>query len=370
MLPYYIEYYGNPSAAYDYATQSRRAMNEARKQIADVIGADITEIYFTSGGTEADNWAIMGAAEAFTFNSKKSVPGHVITTQIEHHAVLNSCKHLESLGYEVTYVPVNEFGIVDVKNIEKAIKPNTCLISVMMANNEIGSIQPIKEIGRLANDHSIMFHTDAVQSFGHIPIDVNEMNIDMLSASAHKCHGPKGIGFLFIRNGIKIPPYQHGGKQERRVRAGTENVPSIVGFGEAAHIINSRLLMDTEYILKLRNHFTERVINEIENVKINGSTEQRLPGNINFSFKSVNGEAVQIQLDFNNICCSTGSACNAGSKKISHVMEAINMPAEYANGSVRFSLSSFNTVDEINETVDILKEVILKLRDMENMNRL
>lgn len=363
MLPFYIDNYSNPSGTYDFSTAGRRAMNNARRKIADVIGADVTEIYFTSGGTEADNWALTGTANA---SSKK----HIITSEIEHHAIIHTCKHLEKEGYDITFVPVDENGLIDPDDIEKAIRPETCLISIMMANNEIGTIQPIQQIGEIAKKNSITFHTDAVQTFGHISINVNEMHIDMLSASAHKCHGPKGIGFLYIRNGIKISSFYFGGKQERYMRAGTENVPAIVGFGEAAEKVQYSMKDNAYHIKKLRNHLINRVMNEIDYVRLNGDYNKRLPGNVNFSFKYIDGEAILIQLDFKGICCSTGSACNAGSKNVSHVLSAISIPEDYAHGSVRFTISEFNTINDIDYTVDALKEIVIKLREMSSEYKL
>ncbi len=359
MLPFYTKCYSNPSEIYNFASESRKAVNDSRKCIANIINAEPSEIYFTSGGTESDNWAIFGA-----LNLMREKGRHIITTCIEHHAVLNTCRYYERVGYEVTYVKPDENGIIDPHDIEAAIRPDTVLISVMMANNEIGTIQPVKDIGKIAAERKILFHTDAVQTFGHMPIDVKDMNIDMLSASAHKCHGPKGVGFLYIKNGVKIPAFHFGGKQERMLRAGTENVAGIVGFGTAASIINRRMKYNTEYITNLRRYFINRVLGEIKYVRLNGDMKNRLCGNVSFCFAYLDGEAIQIQLDLYDICCATGSACNAGIKAVSHVLEAIQVPEEYIHGSVRFTISEFNTVREIDYTVDKLKDIVSRLRGM------
>lgn len=359
MLPYFNNIYSNPSEIYAFATDARKAVNKARKQIAGVINASPEEIYFTSGGTESDNWALFGILDAY-----KNKGRHIITSGIEHHAILNSCARHEKNGVSVTYVLPDENGIISPETIEKAIKNDTVLISIMAANNEIGTIQNIKEISEVAHRHNIIFHTDAVQAFAHIPIDVKKMNIDMLSASSHKCHGPKGIGFLYVKNGIKITPFHNGGRQERTMRAGTENVPGIVGFGMATEISNNRMEYNTSYLTSLRNHFISRVLNEIEYVRLNGDRDSRLPGNVNFGFAFLDGEAIQIQLDLYNICCSTGSACNAGVKAVSHVLSQIKVPEMYIHGSVRFTISEFNTLSEIDYTVNRLKEVVEKLRSM------
>lgn len=355
------EEYGNPSAMYGFATNARREMNIARKKIACMINAAPDEIYFTSGGTESDNWALSCLQKEITKDKKK----HIITTSIEHHAILNTCEHLEKNGYDITYINPDSEGIVSPEHIEKAIrKDETIIISVMFANNEIGTIQRIKDIGEIAKKYRITFHTDAVQAFGHIDIDVKEMNIDMLSASSHKCNGPKGTGILYVRNGVKLYPLIHGGGQERKKRAGTENVPAIAGFGAACDECMKKNHYNMAYIMSLRNHFASRLKNEIKDCRINGSMENRLPGNVNVSFAYIDGEALQIQLDLHDICCSTSSACNAGNKQLSHVIKAINTPDEYGFGTVRFTLSDENTLEEIDKTVDITKEVVEKLRKM------
>ena len=359
MQPYYMNYYGNPSEIYDFAPKSRAAMNQSRRHIANIINAEHTDIYFTSGGTESDNWALIGIAEA---NMNKG--RHIITSCIEHHAVLNTCHYLESRGFEVSYISVDNNGLIDMESLKNTIRKDTILVSVMYANNEIGTIQNISEICRIAHEHGAIFHTDAVQAYGHIPIDVKEQGIDLLSASAHKCHGPKGTGFLYIKNGTKINPLHYGGKQERHMRPGTENIPAIVGFGRAAEIAGSRANINIAKIKRLKELFIRRVTNEIDYVKINGSIDSRLPGNVNLSFAYIDGEAIQIQLDLYGICCSTGSACNAGSKVISHVIKAINVPKEYAYGTIRFTIGEDNTPAQINQTVDTLKIVVNKLRAM------
>lgn len=359
MIPFYTKCYSNPSEIYSFASESRKAVNDSRKCIAKIINAEPSEIYFTSGGTESDNWAIFGAINHSALKRK-----HIITTAIEHHAVLNTCKYYENQKCAITYIKPDGNGIINPYDIEKAIRPETILISVMMANNEIGTLQPVKAIGHIAKEHNILFHTDAVQTFGHIPIDVKDMNIDMLSASAHKCHGPKGVGFLYIKDGLNIPGFHLGGKQEHKLRAGTENVAGIVGFGAAADIISRREEYNTEYITNLRNYFVNRVLNEIKYVRLNGDQSDRLPGNASFCFAYIDGEAIQIQLDIHDICCSTGSACNAGTMAASHVLTAIGVKEPYLHGAVRFTISEFNTIDEIDYTVDRLKDIVARLRGM------
>ena len=359
MAPYHYEIFGNPSELYDYSSKSRKAVNEARVQVAKLIGADITEIYFTSGGTESDNQAILGTAYANRDKGK-----HIITTNIEHHAVTNTCRFLADNGYDITYIHVSDDGLIDPADIKKAIREDTVLISVMFANNEIGVIQPVKEIGAIAREHNIIFHTDAVAAFAHTMVNVNDMNIDLLSASAHKCNGPKGVGLLYIKDGVSISPFHFGGRQERNMRPGTENVPGIVGFGEACAAAAEKDNYNCDYVRLLANYFIERVTSEIDDVLINGDRKRRVAGNVSFSFADVQGEAVQIQLDLKGICCSTGSACNAVTSALSHVIKAINVPEEYAYGTVRFTLSDMNTIGEIDYTVDILKETIRKLRNI------
>lgn len=359
MLPYFTELFGNPSSVYEYATQNKKAVDEARTQVAKVIGADTSEIYFTASGTEADNWALKATLEAYAEKGN-----HIITSKIEHHAILHSCEYLAKHGYEVTYVDVDENGILKLEELEKAIRPTTVLITVMFANNEIGTIQPIKEIGEIAKKHNILFHTDAVQAFGQVPIDVKELNIDMLSASAHKLNGPKGIGLLYIKKGVKIRSFVHGGAQERQRRAGTENVPAIVGFGKAAEIALATMKERDEKESKLRDLLMKRVLSEIPFVRVNGDKVRRLPNNMNFSFQFIEGESLLIMLDMKNICASSGSACTSGSLDPSHVLLAIGLPHEIAHGSLRLTVSDEITEEEINYTVDQIKEIVAKLREM------
>ncbi len=359
MLPYFTEFFGNPSSIYEYATQNKKAVDETREIIAGALGGDSSEIYFTASGTEADNWAVKAAVEAYAHKGN-----HIITTKIEHHAILHTCEYLGKHGVEVTYVDVDENGIVKLDQLKKAIRPSTILISIMFANNEIGTIQPIKEIGEIAKEHDILFHTDAVQAFGQIPINVKELNIDMLSASGHKLNGPKGIGFLYIKKGVKIRSYIHGGAQERQRRAGTENVPGIVGLGKATKIAVDTMEERAEKEIKLRSLLINRIMNEIPFVRVNGDKVRRLPNNVNFSFQFIEGESLLIMLDMKNICASSGSACTSGSLDPSHVLLAIGLPHEVAHGSLRLTVSHENTEDEINYTVDQIKEIVDKLRKM------
>ena len=359
MLPYFTEYYGNPSSVYEFATPSKKAIAEARETIAKSLGAKTNEIYFTAGGSESDNWAIKATAEAYESKGK-----HIITSKIEHHAVLHTCEYLEKRGFEITYLDVDENGIVSPEAVEAAIRPDTILVSVMFANNEIGTIEPIKEIGEIAHKHGILFHTDAVQAFGQVPINVDEMNIDMLSSSGHKLNGPKGIGFLYIRKGVKIRSFVHGGAQERKRRAGTENVPGIVGFGKAVELavasMDDRIRKETE----LRDYAIARIEKEIPYCRLNGDRTRRLPNNINFSFRFVEGESLLIMLDMKGICASSGSACTSGSLDPSHVLLAIGLPHEIAHGSLRMTLSAETTKEDIDYTIDNLKEIVAHLRSM------
>ena len=360
MLPYFSELYGNPSSVYEFAGKSKQAVMEARKEIAEVLGAKTEEIYFTAGGSEADNWALKAAFEAY-----KSKGNHIITTKIEHHAILHTCEYLEKQrGAEITYLDVDENGLVRLEDLEKAIRPETILISVMFANNEIGTIEPIKEIGMLAREHGILFHTDAVQAFGQLPIQVDECNIDMLSSSAHKINGPKGIGFLYIRKGVKIRSFVHGGAQERRRRAGTENVPGIVGYGAAAKRAAETMDVRTAKEVELRDHMIKRIISEIPYAKLNGDPVKRLPNNVNISFRFIEGESLLLMLDGYGICASSGSACTSGSLDPSHVLLAIGLPHEIAHGSLRLTLSEETTREEIDFTVDKLKDIVQNLRNM------
>ncbi len=360
MLPYFTEYYGNPSAVYTFAGQANKAVTIAREQIAKVIGARTDEIYFTGGGSESDNWALKAVIEEYGEKKGK----HIITTTVEHHAILHTCEYLESLGCEITYVNVDEEGMIRMDELKAAIRPDTVLISVMTANNEVGTIQPVEEIGALAHEHEIIFHTDAVQAFGHIPIDVEKMHIDLLSASGHKINGPKGIGMMYINKSVKIKSFIHGGAQERQRRAGTLNVPGIVGFGKAAEIALRDMEKRSKYEEELRNHLAERVMNEIKYAKFNGSKTSRLPNNANFSFQYVEGESMLILLDQRGICSSSGSACTSGSIDPSHVLTAMGVPEELAHGSIRLTLSELNTLEEIDYTVDELKKIIERLRSM------
>lgn len=335
MLPYFTEHYGNPAAIYSFAGESERAVAKARKQIADVIGAKTEEIYFTGGGSESDNWALKATAEAYSSKGK-----HIITSAIEHHAILHTAQWLELHGFEVTYVGVDENGKIKLDELEAAIRPDTILISVMAANNEIGTIEPLKEIGAIAKKHGVLFHTDAVQAFAHVPINVDEMNIDMLSASGHKINGPKGIGVMYIRKGVKIRSFIHGGAQERQRRAGTHNVPGIVGIGKAAELAVANMEKNTEYEVKLRDHLIERVLAEIPYTRLNGDRTDRLPNNANFCFRFIEGESMLILLDQAGICGSSGSACTSGSLDPSHVLLAIGLPHEIAHGSLRLDRKS------------------------------
>lgn len=359
MLPYFTEHYGNPSAIYSFAGEAKRGVDHAREIVAKAIGAKTEEIYFTGGGSESDNWALKATAEAYANKGK-----HIITTTIEHHAILHSAQWLEKHGYEVTYVGVDEDGKVKLDELEAAIRPDTILISVMAANNEIGTIQPLKEIGAIAKKHGVLFHTDAVQAFAHIPIDVDEMNIDMLSASGHKINGPKGIGIMYIRKGVKIRSFIHGGAQERQRRAGTHNVPGIVGIGKATEISIANMEKNNEYEIKLRDHLIERVLNEIPYSRLNGHRTDRLPNNANFCFRFIEGESMLILLDQAGICGSSGSACTSGSLDPSHVLLAIGLPHEIAHGSLRLTISEKTTMEDIDYTVDTLKKIIERLRSM------
>lgn len=359
MLPYFTEFYGNPSSVYDFAGKSKEAVTTAREQIAEVIGAKKEEIYFTAGGSEADNWALKAAFEYF-----KGKGNHIITTKIEHHAILHTCQYLEKRGARITYLDVDENGVVKLAELEKAITPETILISVMFANNEIGTIQPIREIGLIAREHGILFHTDAVQAFGQVPINVDEMNIDMLSSSGHKINGPKGIGFLYIRKGVKIRSFVHGGAQERKRRAGTENVPGIVGYGAAAARALKTMKERTAGEIELRDYMIERIRKEIPFVKLNGDPVKRLPNNVNVSFRFIEGESLLLMLDSFGICASSGSACTSGSLDPSHVLLAIGLPHEIAHGSLRLTLSEETTKEEIDFTVDKLRDIVQNLRNM------
>ena len=359
MLPYFNQFYGNPSSIYSLAAESKKAVTDAREIIAESLGAKAQDIYFTAGGSESDNWALKAAAEAYASKGK-----HIITSAIEHHAILHTCEYLEKQGYEVTYVGVDENGILKLDELKAAIRPDTILISVMFANNEIGTIQPIKEIGEIAKEHGILFHTDAVQAYGQLPIDVEEYHIDMLSASGHKLNGPKGIGFLYIRKGLKLRSLIHGGAQERSRRAGTENVPGIVGLGAAASRAMSTMRQRTEYEIGLRDYLISEIEAKIPYCRLNGDRHNRLPNNVNFSFQFIEGESLLIMLDMKGICASSGSACTSGSLDPSHVLLAIGLPHEIAHGSLRLTISEETTKEDIDFTVAAVAEIVEKLRAM------
>jgi len=359
MLPYFTENYGNPSSVYSFASKNKEAITTQREIVADALGAKPNEIYFTAGGSESDNWALKATAEAY-----KDKGNHIITTKIEHHAILHTAEYLEKNGFEVTYLDVDENGIVRLEDLKAAIRPTTILISVMFANNEIGTIEPIKEIGAIAKEYGILFHTDAVQAFGQVPINVDECNIDMLSASGHKLNGPKGIGFLYIRKGVKIRSFVHGGGQERKRRAGTENVPGIVGIGTATARAIRTMEERTKKEAELRDYLISRVLEEVPYTKLNGHPEKRLPNNANFSFRFIEGESLLIMLDMKGICASSGSACTSGSLDPSHVLLAIGLPHEIAHGSLRLTLSEETTKEEIDYVVESIKEIVTKLRNM------
>ena len=359
MLPYFTEYYGNPSSVYGFAAKNKNVVDEQRDVIAKALGANSNEIYFTAGGSESDNWALKAAAEAY-----KDKGRHIITTKIEHHAILHTGEYLEKNGCEVTYVDVDENGTVKLEDLKKAIRPDTILISVMFANNEIGTIQPIEEIGAIAQENNILFHTDAVQAFGQIPIDVDRCNIDMLSASAHKLNGPKGVGFLYIRKGVKIRSFIHGGGQERKRRAGTSNVPGIVGLGTATERAVRTMEERTGKERELRDYLIDRVLSEIPHSRLNGHRTERLPNNANFSFQFVEGESLLIKLDMKGICASSGSACTSGSLDPSHVLRAIGLPHEIAHGSLRLTLGEETTKEDNGYVIDTLKEIVSGLREM------
>ena len=363
MLPYFTQCFGNPSSIHSTGRDARRVVDAARRKVAAAIGAQPQEIYFTAGGSESDNWAIKGTAFA-----KRSKGNHIITSAIEHHAVLHTCAWLEKQGFEVTYLPVDEFGRVRVEDVEKAITDKTILITIMAANNEIGTIQPIAEIGKLAHDKGILFHTDAVQAIGAMPIDVNAMHIDMLSMSGHKFHGPKGIGALYIRKGVKIDQYLHGGAQERGQRAGTENLAGIVGMGKAIEIATQHLEENAARLTVLRDKLIDGILAEIPDVRLNGHRTQRLPNNVNVSVRYVEGEALLLRLDLAGIAGSSGSACTSGSLDPSHVLLAIGLPHEIAHGSLRLSLGTDTTEAEIDEVLDKLPGIVKNLRDMSPLN--
>lgn len=359
MVPYFTELYGNPSSVYEFSNESKKAINQSRETIAAAIGAKANEVYYTAGGSESDNWALVATAEAYQNKGK-----HIITSKIEHHAVLHTCEYLEAKGFEVTYVDVDENGVLKLEELKKAIRPTTILISIMFANNEIGTIQPIKEIGEIAKEHGIVFHTDAVQAFAHVPINVDECHIDMMSASGHKLNGPKGIGFLYIRTGIKIRSFIHGGAQERSRRSGTENVPGIVGFGKAVEIAMNTMEERAKKESKMRDYLIDRIMAEIPFTRVNGQRKNRLPNNVNVSFQFVEGESLLIMLDMDGICGSSGSACTSGTLDPSHVLLGIGLPHEIAHGSLRLTLNEDNTMEEMDFVVESLKKIVDRLRNM------
>ena len=359
MKPFLLENYSNPNSVYSFAQESKTAVDQAREIIAGVLGAKANEIYFTAGGSESDNWAIKGCAKTYASKGR-----HMITTKIEHHAVLHTFEDLEKNGYEVTYLDVDENGCIRLEDLEQAIRPDTILISIMYANNEIGTIEPIREIGAIAKKHGVLFHTDAVQAFAHEPIQVDELHIDLLSASAHKFHGPKGVGFLYMRNGVKASPLIHGGAQERAKRAGTSNVPGIVGMGKAVQIAFADLAARNEKMAAVRDHLITRVLDEIPFSRLNGHRTKRLSNNANFCFRFIEGESLLMMLDQKGICASSGSACTSGSLDPSHVLLAIGLVHEIAHGSLRLTLSEASTMEEMDYVVDSLKAIVERLRGM------
>ena len=359
MLPYFTEKYGNPSSIYSLGSETKAAIAHAREVMATSIGTTSENIYFTAGGSESDNWALVATAEAYASKGK-----HIITSKIEHHAILHTCDYLASRGYEITYIDVDENGVIKLDQLKAAIRPDTILISVMFANNEIGTIQPIEEIGAIAKEHGVLFHTDAVQAYCQVPIDVDKMHIDMLSISGHKINGPKGIGFLYIRKGVKIRSFIHGGAQERKRRAGTENVPGIVGLGKAVEMAVADMAERTAKKIELRDRMIDAIYKRIPYARLNGDRTRRLPNNVNFSFQFVEGESMLIMLDMAHICASSGSACTSGSLDPSHVLLAIGLPHEIAHGSLRLTLGYDNTQEEIDSVVDEIEKIVARLRSM------
>lgn len=359
MLPYFSENYGNPSSIYSFAAQNKDVVEEAREKVANAIGATDREIFFTSGGTESDNWAIQGIAENY-----KDKGNHIITTMIEHHAVLHTCEYLEKKGYEVTYLEVDSEGKISLDALKAAIKESTILISVMFANNEVGTIQPIAEIGAIAKEAGVLFHTDAVQAVGHVPVNVKEMNIDLLTLSGHKLYGPKGIGALYVKRGVRLRAFIHGGAQEKKRRGGTENVPAIVGFGLAVETAVAVMTVESARQLELRDYLIKEVLEKVPYCKLNGHATDRLPNNVNISFEFIEGESLLIMLDMKGICASSGSACTSGSLDPSHVLLALGLPHEIAHGSLRVSLGEQNTKEDLDVLVTSLQGIVSRLRDM------
>ncbi len=363
MIPYFTEKFGNPSSLYDKGLEAKEAVNHAREQVAALINADPKEIYFTAGGTESDNWSLMGVADKL-----KDKGNHIITTKIEHHAILHTCDFLEKHGYEVTYLDIDKDGRISLKQLENAITDKTILISVMMVNNEIGTVQPIKEIGKIAKAHKIIFHTDAVQALGNVPIDVKDMEIDLMSMSSHKIYGPKGEGALFMRKGLRISNFIHGGAQESSKRAGTENLTGIVGFGKAAELAKTNFESHVKHCSELRNYLVERILKEIPDTQLNGTMEGRHPGNANITFKYIEGESILLLLNQFGISVSTGSACSSASLEPSHVLTALGIPVEMIHGTVRFTVGDFTTKEDIDYVVDNLKTIVEKLRALSPIN--
>lgn len=359
MIPYFTEKFGNPSSVYTFGRNSRSAVEDARENVAKAIGAKADEIYFTAGGSEADNWALKGIAYA-----NKNKGNHIITTNIEHHAMLHTCEYLQRNGFDITFLDVDEYGMISLEQLENSITDKTILISIMFANNEIGTIQPIEKIGEIAKKHGVVFHTDAVQAIGNVAIDVNKMNIDLLSMSAHKFYGPKGIGALYIRKGVRIENLMHGGAQERKRRAGTENLPAIVGMGKAIELATTNMEEHNNRIMTMRDRLLKGIMEKIPYTKLNGHPEKRLPGNLNVSFHFIEGESLLLLLDQFGICGSTGSACSSGSLDPSHVLLAIGLPHEIAHGSLRLSLGDATTEEDVDYVLEHLPKIVQKLRDM------
>ena len=363
MIPYFTEKFGNPSSLYDMGLESKEAVDKARQQVAALINADPSEIYFTAGGTEADNWAVFGTAEKF-----RAKGNHIITTKVEHHAMLHSCAYLEKEGYDVTYLDIDKDGRVDLKQLEDAITDKTILISIMLVNNEIGTIEPVKEAAAIAKKHKILFHTDAVQALGNVPIDVKDMGIDMMSMSSHKIYGPKGIGALFIRKGVRIDNYMHGGDQENNRRAGTENLAGIVGFGKAAELAKENFDAHVKHSSQMRDYLKDRILSEIPDTFVNGTMDGRHPGNLNVTFEYIEGESILLLLNQFGISVSTGSACSSKSLEPSHVLAALGVPDEMIHGTVRFTVGDMTTKEDIDYVVDNLKTVVARLREISSVN--
>ncbi len=359
MLPYFTDAFGNPSSIYSCGQEAKEAIEEARTMVAELIGARSEEIIFTSGGTEADNFALKGIACASEHKGE-----HIITTSVEHHAVMESCKFLEKKGFKVTYLPVDGYGLVDPQDVKKAITDKTILISVMHANNEVGTIEPIGEIGKIAKEAGLCFHSDAVQTVGHIPVNVDELGVDLLSISAHKFYGPKGVGALYVRKGTRLAPYMHGGEQEKRHRAGTENVPAIMGLGKAVELARQEMSKETERLTYLREQLIKGLMERIDHIRLNGHPLKRLPNNVNVSVDFVEGESMLLNLDLEGICASTGSACSSSSLEPSHILLALGLPPEQAHGSLRFTLGRENTGEDIERVLEVLPRIVAKLRAM------